>query len=212
MSFMRGRRAPLFLAVALVAGLLAGQPTLAAAEWQNPDRHLTVTDPDGGSLRPGDTVQAALSGFAPRRMYNSPSATTASSPSSVRKPPSDWACTPRTPVVVDQSGSATVSYQIPADLRVSLAGNCSIGLFGSFAPCSLVAFEGAPLVSVTNAAVNFVHGGTASVSGRVVDDLTGTPLAAGFVELCLDSGTTASLRTPRPATTSSRPCRRARTR
>ena len=153
MSFMRGRRAPLFLAVALIAGLLAGQP-LASAVWQNPDRHLTVTDQDGGSLRPGDTVQASLSGFAPLAdvqlavCYDSLFSFVGA------QPPSDSSCTPRTSVAVDQSGSATVSYQIPANLGMSLAGNCSLGLLGSFTPCSLVAFEGAPLVSVTSAAVN----------------------------------------------------------
>ena len=115
MSFMRGRRAPLFLAVALIAGLLAGQP-LASADWQNPDRHLTVTDPDGGSLRPGDTVQASLSGFAPLAdvqlavCYDSLFSFVGA------QPPSDSSCTPRTSVAVDQSGSATLSYQIPANL------------------------------------------------------------------------------------------------
>ena len=43
-------------------------------------------------------------------------------------------------------------------------------------------------MSVTSAAVKFVHGGTASVSGRVVDDLTGAPLAVGYVQLCRDQG------------------------
>src|SRR4051794_4277573 len=67
MNRMVGRLAPVLVVAALAAGLLAGTPqsVSAATGWQNPSRHLTVSDPDGGSLRPGDTVKAGLSGFVP---------------------------------------------------------------------------------------------------------------------------------------------------
>jgi hypothetical protein len=192
MKRMVGRLTPVLAVVALAAALLTVVPQPASAAttgWQNPDRHLTITDPDGGSLRPGDTVKAALSGFVPSSTVQLAVCLDDVFTFGGASAPTDQGCTPRTPVTVDAMGAALVDYQLDPNLQVTLDGKCGLTTWNYYASCSVIAFEGSPLLSVTDAALHFNQGGTASVSGNVLDDPTGTPLATpNSVSICRDGG------------------------
>jgi hypothetical protein len=104
--------------------------------------------------------------------------------------PNPQGCTPTTPVLVDATGAATVPYQLDPDLQVTLDGRCGLTSWSYYASCSVIAFEGSPLLSVADAALHFIGTGAASVTGNVVDDSTGTPISdsTSTVSACLDGG------------------------